>query len=815
MNIRQKLAAPCLLPFLLAAAFVGPAHAGSTVNPNVPAPGAPLASAPIRDNFLATSTDINNILGMFAGASPPTSPSVGQDWLNIGTSPYVWSKWTGAGGWGQVGTINPSTGAVAFALSSGSVIGADPITVSFTLGAATIGLATDANFAVVSHQLALAPIASGSLLANCTGSMAEPTAQTMTACLDQNLGTTPGLFAKRGASTWSGFNLFGTSNIFTALQVVNMSAVAPPAAISGAALQVVGADATVGRIEVDSFGAIGAVTLRRANGTGASPTALTTSDQIGAFNFHGYYVTGGPAYSGVQASVAGFAAQPWTSTALGTYVEIRTTPNGTTTLTGVARFENDGGVTLPSTVTGGSKGPGTLNAGGLYVNGVAVTGAGITALTGDATASGPGSAAITVLHAPASGITGTTLNATVVGSSLTGVGALASGSLATGFTPITNALLANSSTTVNGQNCALGGTCTISAAASLVVGSTSISGGSANGILAGNGAGTALAQVTTANGGLLNTSNAGVPSITPTPVLGVAGSVVGSIGFQNATSGTVTLAPAAGALGTVTATLPANSGVIAELNLAQSWTALQTFNNSSIAMLGSSTGFTTLTSDNAGASNFTLHLPAANDTVALLGKAGQVVAGGALVTTLANAAGSLAVDCSARPLQTIPNTGAFSITAPAADSSCLLQVVNMTGAATPTYVDFSKLTPKGDTFSTADTSNSTVTVTSASPGVVSWSAHGLVAESIVFFTNSGGALPTGLTASTQYYVCKGATLLTNSFAVATSRANALAGTCVNTSSTGTGTQTAHQASVFLLSVPEVNGLATGIWTQQQ
>jgi hypothetical protein len=66
-----------------------------------------------------------------------------------------------------------------------------------------------------------------------------------------------------------------------------------------------------------------------------------------------------------------------------------------------------------------------------------------------------------------------------------------------------------------------------------------------------------VGEITTANGGLLNTSSGGVPTITATPVLGVAGTTVGSIGFQNATSGTITLAPVTGALGTVTVSLPA------------------------------------------------------------------------------------------------------------------------------------------------------------------------------------------------------------------------------------------------------------------
>ncbi len=48
------------------------------------------------------------------------------------------------------------------------------------------------------------------------------------------------------------------------------------------------------------------------------------------------------------------------------------------------------------------------------------------------------------------------------------------------------------------------------------------------------------------------------------------------------------------------------------------WHALQTFDNSQIAMLGSSTGKTTFSSANAGASNFTLTFPAITDTVATL-----------------------------------------------------------------------------------------------------------------------------------------------------------------------------------------------------
>ena len=67
----------------------------------------------------------------------------------------------------------------------------------------------------------------------------------------------------------------------------------------------------------------------------------------------------------------------------------------------------------------------------------------------------------------------------------------------------------------------------------------------------------------------------GAATINNGVTVGVEGSTVGSVAFKNATSGTITLRPATGALGTVTATLPANTGTIAELNLAQTFTEPQ------------------------------------------------------------------------------------------------------------------------------------------------------------------------------------------------------------------------------------------------
>lgn len=89
----------------------------------------------------------------------------------------------------------------------------------------------------------------------------------------------------------------------------------------------------------------------------------------------------------------------------------------------------------------------------------------------------------------------------------------------------------------------------------------------------------------------------------------------------------------------------------------------------------------------------------------------------------------------------------------------------------------------------------TITITIASPAVVSWSGnpyylssatnHGCAA--IVVFSTTG-ALPTGITAGQNYYVtCDGA-LTANQFHFSTSVDNAVAGTPVNTSGTQSGTQ---------------------------
>ncbi len=68
------------------------------------------------------------------------------------------------------------------------------------------------------------------------------------------------------------------------------------------------------------------------------------------------------------------------------------------------------------------------------------------------------------------------------------------------------------------------------------------------------------------------------------------------------------------------------TSLIALLSGTQVFTGAKTFTNSLLKLLGSSTGATTFTSDNAGATNYTMHVPAANDTLAVLGTAQAITA---------------------------------------------------------------------------------------------------------------------------------------------------------------------------------------------
>lgn len=90
-------------------------------------------------------------------------------------------------------------------------------------------------------------------------------------------------------------------------------------------------------------------------------------------------------------------------------------------------------------------------------------------------------------------------------------------------------------------------------------------------------------------------------------------------------------------------------------------------------------------------------------------------------------------------------------------------------------------------FSILNPTVGTSTITIATPGVVTHTAHGLVAGDPIFFGTTG-ALPTGITAGTKYFVIAGG-LTANAFEFSAT----LGGSAVNTSGSQSGVHTLYRS----------------------
>lgn len=98
------------------------------------------------------------------------------------------------------------------------------------------------------------------------------------------------------------------------------------------------------------------------------------------------------------------------------------------------------------------------------------------------------------------------------------------------------------------------------------------------------------------------------------------------------------------------------------------------------------------------------------------------------------------------------------------------------------------------------TQNGTITVTIAAPGRVTKTAHGLATGDVVHFTTTG-TLPTGITASTAYFVIKDDA---DHFWLATTSANATAGTKITTTGSQSGVHTLNVGSPWTTITPTVD-----------
>jgi hypothetical protein len=135
-------------------------------------------------------------------------------------------------------------------------------------------------------------------------------------------------------------------------------------------------------------------------------------------------------------------------------------------------------------------------------------------------------------------------------------------------------------------------------------------------------------------------------------IANLAGSVgLTQIELNGSTSGTTIVKPTAIASGTLT--FPAVTDTIAVLGTAQTFTAAQTFTNSDLILLGSSTGATTFTSANAGASNYTVTVPAVTGTLKMT-TTPPVAVGSTLAVTSASAGATLLLNTASGSVATLP-----------------------------------------------------------------------------------------------------------------------------------------------------------------
>lgn len=121
------------------------------------------------------------------------------------------------------------------------------------------------------------------------------------------------------------------------------------------------------------------------------------------------------------------------------------------------------------------------------------------------------------------------------------------------------------------------------------------------------------------------------------------------------------------------------------------------------------------------------------------------------------------------------------------------------GAAAP-ILSTGKLVMDQLTYCVNYYSTSTVTVTIATPGVMTWTGHGLVSGQRIQLTTTG-ALPTNLSVNTTYWVT---VIDANTFNLSTSLANAQTATFIATAGTQSGVHTAVATSITISSILSIS-----------
>lgn len=209
--------------------------------------------------------------------------------------------------------------------------------------------------------------------------------------------------------------------------------------------------------------------------------------------------------------------------------------------------------------------------------------------------------------------------------------------------------------------------------------------------------------------------------------------------------------------------------------------------------------------------DFTIYDGKNNSIMAATGSTKAVTFSGSIRSTIATLtdAATVAVDLASKDFKLVlggNRTLGFPTNFPnSAQDGCITILQDSTGSRTLAYAwcyQFQGSAPVLSTgkytidqlyYRTNHYLTGTITMTIATPCVVTWTAHGLISGYRVQFTTTG-ALPTGLSASTTYWVN---VVDANTFNLSSSLANLQAGTYIATSGSQSGTHTAISSSITI------------------
>jgi hypothetical protein len=269
---------------------------------------------------------------------------------------------------GTVGATTPNTGAFTMLKASQS----SPFG-SFGSSAAIVVQNTDASAFNASEFRALdsgGNVAGGLSIRNAThgvsgssdafivvknaGTLVAPVSISST-----GLAVTGALSSTTGANfaTSSGNVGIGTASPTARLTVTN-NAAALETGLATTVAHFAGADSTVARITLDSFGSSASFASRRANGTAASKSAVLEGEALFSIGSGGYKAT--EYHSGLSGFLFFTAAENWTDSAIGTNASILLVPKGSLAQTTAFQFTSEGEFISPGNVGIGTTSPVTL-----------------------------------------------------------------------------------------------------------------------------------------------------------------------------------------------------------------------------------------------------------------------------------------------------------------------------------------------------------------------------------------------------------------------------------------------------------------------